>query len=185
MNVRALLPLLLAAGLALSAPTVVYGGPPQAQSDAAAKLVGTWRMVPEAPRLRQLKIIDAAISGNAGKKEKLGTLSADEQKLFAEWSSGKSPDELRKMNGELRFAKNCVFEFTATEVTVRFDQEVFGPSPYKVVSATDAATTIQFDPKLGNGMETHSFEWTGPSKGVDHIKASDGTEFAPLNVSRG
>lgn len=186
MNVRHFRRLVLAVGLVLcaSAPTAAFAGPPQGQTDAASKLVGTWRMVPEPARLRQLKIIDVAISGNVQKKEKLGTLTADEQKLFTEWSSGKTPSQLQQMAGELRFAKNCVFEFTASQVTVRFDEEAFGPSPYTVVSATDAATTIQFDPKLGNGMETHSFEWTAPTRGLDHIKGSDGTEFAPLNVTR-
>ena len=182
MNVRALL-LALAITLCAGAPILASAGTAQGQTDAASKLVGTWRMVPDAPRLRQLRIIDAAIYGVAQKKEKLGTLTADEQKLFSEWATGKTPAELKKMAGELRFARNCVFEFTATQVTVKFDEEVFGPSAYTVVSATDAATTIPFDPKLGNGVETHSFEWNGATRAVDHIKGSDGTEFAPLNVT--
>jgi hypothetical protein len=153
-------------------------------ADPAKKIVGTWRMVPTEARLRELKIIDAAISGKPQKKEKLGKLSADEEKLFKEWE-GKKGDEAKDMKFQLKFAKNCLFEFTDSQVTVKFgEDETFGPVGYTVVSATDSNTTVKFDPGLGNGTETHSFDWDSPTKGVDHIKAEDGREFDPLNVSK-
>lgn len=31
---------------------------------------------------------------------------------------------------------------------------------------------------------THAFEWTAPTRGLDHVTGADGTTFAPLNVSK-
>lgn len=158
---------------------------PEPSADPAKKIVGTWRMVPTEENLRELKIIDAAMSGKPQKKEKLGKLSDTEEKLFKEWEGKKGGEDAKMMKSQLKFAKNCLFEFSDSQVTIKFgEDETFGPVSYTVVSATDANTTLKFDPGLDNGMETHSFDWDGPSKGVDHIKAEDGREFDPLNVSK-
>jgi hypothetical protein len=157
--------------------------PPPAPADPAQKIVGTWRMVPEEAELRRLKVIDAALSGKAQKKEKLGKLTAEEEKLFKEWENKQGP-EVKAMKAQLKFAKGCQFTFTDKTVTVNFDDEKFGPVDYTVVSATDANTTLKFDPGLGNGTETHSIDWTSDTRGTDHIKGSDGTDFTPLNIAK-
>lgn len=157
---------------------------PEPSADPAKRVVGTWRMVPTEDRLRELKIVDAAMSGKPQKKEKLGKLSDTEEKLFKEWE-GKKGDEAKQMKSELKFAKNCLFEFSDTQVTIKFgEDETFGPIAYDVVSATDSSTVLKFDPGLGNGTETHTFAWDSPSKGTDHITAQDGREFTPLNVTK-
>ena len=164
--------------------TVVTPEQPEPSADPAKRVVGTWRMVPTEERLRELKIVDAAMSGKPQKKEKLGKLSDSEEKLFKEWE-GKKGDDAKAMKSELKFAKNCLFEFSDTQVTIKFgEDETFGPIAYDVVEATDKTTTLKFDPGLGNGTETHRFEWDSPSKGTDHIKAEDGREFTPLNVTK-
>lgn len=151
--------------------------------DPAKKVVGTWRMVPPEEELRRLKVIDAALSGKPQKKEKLGSMTADEKALFNEWS-GKKGAEAQAMKGQIRFSKNCQFTFTDSQVTVKFEDESFGPVNYSVVSATDNNTTVKFDPGLGNGTETHSITWESASKGVDLITAENGSTFFPLNVSK-
>jgi hypothetical protein len=157
---------------------------PEPAADPAKRLVGTWRMVPPDDELRKLKIMDAAISGKPQKKEKLGTLTAEEQKLYNEWTNKKGPD-LQAAKQAIKFAKSCTFDFTDTQVTVKFgDDDTNGPFPYSVVSATDTNTTIKFDPGFGNGMETHSFAWESPTKGVDNITGADGKAFFPLNVNK-
>jgi hypothetical protein len=179
------LPMLACSGGATTdAATDVAKPEPPDEADPKKRIVGTWRMIPTEDRLRELKIIDAAISGKPQKKEKLGKLSDAEDKLFKEWENKKG-EEAKAMKNELKFVKNCLFEFTDSQVTIKFgEDETFGPIGYTVVSATDTNTTLKFDPGLGNGMETHSFDWDGPTKGVDHIKAEDGREFDPLNVSK-
>jgi hypothetical protein len=158
--------------------------PPVPAEDPAKRLVGNWRMVPPDDEVRKLKIMDAAISGKPQKKEKLGNLTPEEQKLFNEWEGKKGPEKQAAMQ-VIKFAKSCFFEFTDTQVTVKFgDDDVNGPFPYTVVSATDAATTIKFDPGFGNGMETHVFTWESPTKGVDNITGADGKAFFPLNVNK-
>lgn len=157
--------------------------PPPEPADPAAKIIGNWHMVPEEAELRRLKIIDAALSGKAQKKEKLGKLSSDEERLFKEWEN-KSGPEVKAMKAQIRFAKGCKFIFTDKDVTVAFDDEKFGPSPYTVVSATESNTTLKFDPGLGNGVETHSIEWQSDSRGIDHIKGADGSDFTPLTIAK-
>ena len=179
----ALVPPMLACsgGAATDAETPTTPEPDKANP--ANKLVGVWRMIPEETELRRLKVIDAAISGKAQKKEKLGKLTAEEEKLFKEWEKKEGP-ALKEMKAQLRFARGCQFTFTDTEVTVAFDEEKYGPVAYTVVSATDVNTTIRFDPGLGNGTETHSIDWTSATKGVDHIKGADGQEFPPINIAK-
>ncbi|MEQ1502952.1 MAG: hypothetical protein ABMB14_12015 [Myxococcota bacterium] len=182
------LPLLACSGTTLpTTPTDAVTDAPAPEpekADPAKKIIGTWRMVPDEKTLRELKVIDAALSGKPQKKEKLGDLTADEQKLFNEWD-GKKGDEAKSMKSDIKFAKNCLFEFTDKQVTVRFgEDEVLGPVDYTMVSATDTNTTVKFDPQLGNGVETHSFDWENETKGVDKITAENGREFFPLNVSK-
>jgi hypothetical protein len=157
---------------------------PAPAADPAQRLVGTWRMVPPDTELRKLKIMDAAISGKPQKKEKLGDLTAEEQKLYKEWEGKKGPD-LQAAKQAIKFAKSCTFEFTDSQVTVKFgEDDVNGPFPYTKVDATDAQTVIKFDPGFGNGMETHTFVWESPTKGVDNIAGADGKTFFPLNVNK-
>jgi hypothetical protein len=180
--------------LAIGVPMLACSGMPTTTTDVATeepetpaagnKLVGTWKMMPTEERLRELKIIDAAISGKAQKRERLEPLSAEEESLFKEWE-GKKGDEVKTIKSEMRFMRNSQFDFTDTEVTVHFgEDEKFGPVVYEVVSTTDTNTTIKFDPGLGNGVETHSFTWESDTKGVDNITAADGTTFEPMNVAK-
>lgn len=152
-------------------------------ADPATKIVGTWRMIPDEAKLRELKIIDAAISGKPQKKEKLGDLTKEEQKLFDDWEDKKGP-EVKAKKAEIRFMKGCQFVYTDSQVTVKFDEEAFGPVSYTVVSATDANLTLRFDPGLGNGVETHSIDWESDTRGLDHIKSEDGTDFTPFAINK-
>ena len=179
----ALVPPMLACSGGTATDATTPPDPVPDKADPANKLVGVWRMIPEESELRRLKVIDAALSGKAQKKEKLGKLTAEEERLFKEWEK-KEGAEAKAMKAQLRFAKGCQFTFTDKQVTVAFDEEKFGPMDYTIVSATDSNTTIKFDPGLGNVTETHSIDWTNDTKGVDHIKGSDGTEFTPLNISK-
>src|SRR5262245_2856740 len=58
-------------------------------------VAGSWRMIPDERKLRELKIIDAAASGKEGKLQRLGELSPEEQALFNGWvgSKGKQLDK--------------------------------------------------------------------------------------------
>ena len=133
---------------------------------------------------RQLRIISAALSGQKKKKQRLGKLTPEEEELFKEWEGKKGP-EVREIRKEIRYNKNYLIDITDSTVTVQFGtEETHGPVDYEVVSATETNTTIRFDPGLGNGMETHSFEWTSPTKGVDHITDESGKKFNPLNITR-
>jgi hypothetical protein len=155
--------------------------PAPAPADPKTKLVGTWKLIPEEQKLRQLRIIDAALSGRAQKVEKLGDLTPDEQKLFDQWKDKKG-DEVKDMKARLRFLRNCTFDFTDKQVTIRFgEDETYGPVDYTITNATDTNTTVTFDPGLGNGVETHSIDWQSDGKGVDNISAG-ATKFDPLTV---
>lgn len=185
--------LLLASGVALSIGLPLLacsGSTTDGATDAVepepagpeTKIVGSWRMVPDEATLRLLKVVDAAISGKPNKKEKLGTLTADEEALFAEWSNKKGSDEAKLMKSQLRFIKDSQFTFTDKQVTVKMGDETVGPIAYEMVSATDANTTLKFD--IGNGKDTHSFDWTSATKGVDNITSESGEKYFPLNVSK-
>lgn len=157
---------------------------PEPAADPAKKLVGTWKILPPEERMRELRIIDAAISPNKPeKKEKLGKLTPQEQKVFDAWKGRKGPD-VRKVRQELRFLKNCSFEFTDSQIKIQLGDEILGPVPYTVVSATDKNTTIKFDAGPEYGLETHSFDWTGPNKGIDNISTSNGDAFILTVVRR-
>lgn len=187
------LPILACTGSTTTTDTptdaVVAPTPEPPAADPAARLVGTWRMMPPEDKLRQMKVISAAIAEKPAQKEKqlekLGKLNADEQKLFNEWEK-KSGPEVKAIKQEIRFSKNTNFEFTDKQVTIRFgEDDVNGPFNYSVVSATDSNTTVTFDPGFGNGVETHSFDWTSPTEGVDNISGSSGQIFFPLTVKKG
>lgn len=161
---------------------------PVPAADPAARLVGNWRMLPPEDKLREMKIIAVAISDNPKQKEKqlekLGKLNADEQRLFNEWEK-KSGPEVKAKKQEIRFTKNTDFEFTDKTVTIRFgEDDVNGPFNYTVVSATDSNTTVTFDPGFGNGLETHSFDWSSPTEGTDNITSASGNSFFPLTVKK-
>jgi hypothetical protein len=174
------IPILACSGGATDEPTDGVETPPENE---ASRLVGTWRMVPPDESLRMLKIVSAAMSGRKDKLDKLGDLTRDEQALFKEWE-GKKGEEAKAMKALIKFTKGCEFEFTDKQVTVRFgSDDSFGPGNYEVVSATEDNTTVKFDLGMGNGLETHSFDWESPTKGVDTITAP-GKEFFPLNVSK-
>ena len=154
---------------------------PAPATDPKTKLVGTWKMMPDEKNLREMKIIDAAMSGRTQKIEKLGDLTPDEQKLLDEWKN-KSGDETKDMKAQLRFLRNCTFDFTDKQVTIHFgEDETYGPVDYAVTNATDTNTTVTFDPGLGNGTETHSIDWQADGKGIDNISAG-ATKFNPLTV---
>lgn len=157
---------------------------PEPAADPSKRLVGTWNMLPPEDELRRMKVIDAAITGNPQKKEKLGKFTPEEQKLFNEWEK-KSGPEVKAMKNQIRFTKGTNFEFTDTQVTIRFGaDDVNGPFPYSVINATDANTTVTFDPGFGNGLETHAFTWENPTKGIDNISGADGKTFVPLTVKK-
>jgi hypothetical protein len=155
--------------------------PAPTPAPSANKMLGNWRIVPPESELRNLKVINAAIGGKPQQKERLGTMTADEQAVFNEWKAKKGP-EVEAMRAQLKFLKNCHFEFTDTQVTVIFEDEKFGPVSYTTVSSTDANTTVKFDPGLGNGTETHSIDWKGDGKGTDNISTASGGTFFPLDV---
>ncbi|MEZ4238773.1 MAG: hypothetical protein R3F59_22000 [Myxococcota bacterium] len=187
--------LLLAAGVALTVGIPILACSGAGETDGTTtdgtetpaegnRLVGNWRMMPDDDQLRQLKIIGAAMSGKKEKKDRLGDLTKDEQQLFKEWE-GKKGDEAKAMKQLIKFTKGCEFDFTEDQVTIHFGKdEQFGPVSYEIVSSDDANTTIKFDPGLGNGTETHSFDWESATKGVDHISSEQGKDFFPLNVQK-
>lgn len=146
-------------------------------------IVGTWRVVPEAGELRNLKVIDAALSGQPDRKKALGDLTGDEEALFDEWSAKRGiPVENKK--AELRFLEGAQLEFTEDQVTVSFGTDKYGPADYAVMNATADSLQLRFDPGLGNGLETHDIEWKGKDAGVDHITSSRRGAFAPLKIER-
>ena len=150
-------------------------------SGPAARVVGTWQILPEPTEHRKLRVIDAAIFDKQLKR--VGTLTSDEQVMYDKWKVTTGP-ELDAMKSQLAFLKHCTFTFTPTHVTLRFDDAVHGPVPYAVVSASDTQVTVRFDPGMGHGVETHDITWTSDVKGVDHVTADDGSVFVPLQVSK-
>jgi hypothetical protein len=150
-------------------------------SGPAARIVGTWQILPEANEHRRLRVIDAAIYGKPLKR--IGTLTSDEQVTYDAWKL-KSGPELDAMKAQLEFLKHCTFEFTPTHVTVRVDDAVHGPAPYSVVSADTTHVTLRFDPGMGHGVETHDITWTSDVKGIDQVTADDGSVFVPLQVTK-
>lgn len=148
------------------------------------KIVGNWRMGQSEEEMRRLRVIDAAISKKPQKKERLGDLTPEEQRLFDEWKD-KSGKEVRDMRQEIRYSKNSKFHFTDKLVSAEFGgDEAFKDIAYEVVSATDKQLTLRFDPQLGNGVETHVITWTTDTSGVDDITAAEGKKFAPLELLR-
>ena len=196
--------LLIAGGLAffMGAPTIACmgGGEAEVGEDAGgdeekkeekkeeakpeSKIIGSWQMRPPQSEMRKFKIIDAAVSGNPKKKQDLGQLQGDEKKLFDEVAGMKGPEK-KNMQNMLKLMKQNKFVFTESDVTVQFGaDEKFGPVKYTVVSASDSAITVKFDPGLGNGTETHAITWKGENKGTDQITASNGAEFLPLDIGK-
>ncbi len=201
-NVRSAL-LGLGVGLAVVLPALACGGgtettdggatdgattpaPAPAAADPAKKIVGKWRMGLSEAEARRYKVIDAAVSKGAAKKERLGDLTAEEQKLFDEWSKkDKKSDEVKNVKQEIRLARGSRFNFTDSTVSADFSgEDAFENIPYKVVSATDTQLTMTFDPGLGNGLETHVITWKSDTSGVDDITAADGRKFQPLEIIR-
>jgi hypothetical protein len=194
--------LLIAGGLAVfvGVPTIACTGSTEVVDDGAAdddggkdkkkdaatpesKIVGTWQMRPPADQLRNFKIMDAALSGKAQKKQKLGKMSGAEQQLF-EQVKGMKGAEKKMVNAQLKFMKQSQFTFSDSDVTVQFGaDEKFGPVKYTVVTASDDGITMKFDPGLGNGMETHAITWTNAKKGVNKISAG-GQDFTALDISK-
>jgi hypothetical protein len=153
------------------------------EDDAASKIVGKWQMQPDKSELRNLMIIDAALSGKPKKKDKLGKLSGTEQALFNEWK-GKKGAEADFMKAQIKLLKGYQLTFTSSQVTVKFGPDSFGPVSYTVKSASDSGLTVTFDPGLGNGVETHKITWSGDGRGTDNISTASGQTFIPLNLKR-
>lgn len=146
-------------------------------------IVGTWRMIPDERRLRELKIIDAAVSGKEVKRARLGDLTPQEQALFDGWV-GKKGKEVAQKEKELEHLRSYLIEVTPAEITLRFGEEVFGPVPYTTVSETPTNVTLAFDPGLGNGVETHSWEFTSATRALDRVTTPDGDHFDPIEIVR-
>lgn len=159
--------------------------PAEAPVEAAHRpesLAGTWKMVPDEARLRELKIIAAATSKDA-KVERLGDLTPQEQAIFDEWAKKKGKEVEEKLH-ELTLARNYLVVFTDTEVTLQYGTERFGPFPYTLVSQTDTNTTISFDPGFGNGVETHALDFSAPARGTDTVTTANGQRFDPVALVR-
>jgi hypothetical protein len=198
-NVRRAL-LGLGLGIAVLGPTLACSGttgepadpakdapaPAPAPPDPAKKIVGKWRMGIDESQQRRYKVIDAALAKGDGKKERLGDLSGEEQRLFDEWDAkDKKSPEVKAMRQEIRLTRGSRFNFTDTSVSADFGgEDAFENVPYKVVSATDQQITLSFDPGLGNGTETHVITWNSDSAGVDNITGADGKTFLPLDILR-
>lgn len=129
-----------------------------------------------------MRVIDAAFKGKQA-RERLGQMTGEEQDLYREWKQKKG-DAVAQMKSQLKFMKNCNFEFSGGSVTVRFDAETHGPVAYTVVSSSDQQTVITFDPGLGNGVETHSISWDSANKGTNNITGTNGESFIPLVIKR-
>lgn len=149
----------------------------------AAKVVGTWQARPPDIEIRRLKVIEAAMAGQPGKKQALGDLTNAESTLFDEWAAKRGP-AAQNMKAELRFMEGAVLEFTDTQATVRLGGNVYGPADYELVSATEAGVQLRFDPGLGNGIETHDITWNGPDLGIDVIATTRRGGFSPLQMQR-
>ena len=158
--------------------------PPAAASPSSSgvQLDGTWQIRPVDQELRRMRVIDAAFKGNKA-REKLGQMTGEEQSLYREWRQKKGA-EADQMKSQLKFMKNCEFEFQGSQITVRFDAETHGPVPYTLVSSSNQQTVISFDPGLGNGAETHRIDWSSKDKGTNNITGVDGSSFIPLVIKR-
>lgn len=169
----------------VSAPQVDEQAPAPVEVEpvrSAVQLDGTWQIRPVDDELRRLRVIDAAFKGKQA-RERLGTMTGEEQNLYREWKQKKG-DDLAQMKSQLKFMKNCKFEFKGESVTVRFDDETHGPVAYTVLSSSDQQTVLTFDPGLGNGVETHSISWDTPNKGTNDITSVSGEAFIPLVIKR-
>jgi hypothetical protein len=142
--------------------------------------LGTWRATPNEKRRRQLKIIDAALSGRPHPREQLGDLTGDEQALFDAWVGRRGP-EVAAMHAEIRRMRSLGLAFSADEVAVTVAGEPGRSAvPYERVAIEPDRTVLSFDPGLGNGVETHTITWTGDGRGIDTRTAADGTALDEL-----
>jgi hypothetical protein len=159
--------------------------PPPAEASPArsgVQLDGTWQIRPADQELRHMRVIDAAFKGNKA-RERLGEMTGEEQSLYREWKQKKGAD-VDQMKSQLKFMKNCKFEFQGSQVTVHFDAETHGPVSYTLVSSSNQHTVLSFDPGMGNGVETHRIDWSSKDKGTNIITGADGSSFIPLVIKR-
>ena len=165
-------------------PAPVGGDAPEDRAaQSGVQLDGTWQIRPVDEELRHMKVISAALSKGGKARDRLGEMSRDEQNLFREWKQKKG-DEVTQMKLQLKFMKNCKFVFAGGQVTVHFDMETHGPTPYMLVSFSNQSTVITFDPGLENGVETHHIEWSSKDKGTNNITGANGSSFIPLVIKR-